>query len=466
MTSAKTNSTPQEPLASELALAIGSECVLIGDDIPDRAMSDESRSGRNKPGILLRPRTSEAVSEALRICARHGRTVVPQGGMTGLAGGACPRAEDVALSLDAFNGVENIDPVSMTMTVRAGTILQDAQKAAEDCGLMLPIDLGARGSCQIGGVVATNAGGIRVLRYGMTRENLLGLEVVLADGTIISDLGGMIKNNTGYDIAKLFAGSEGTLGIITRAVIRLRPLPMARQTALCALSGFDDVMQLLHHARQDLPGLSAFELMWGDYFDLLQDLEGVLMKPAPAFAVIIESETMDRETGDADFEAFLARMFDENILADALVAQSSRESARFWAVREGDKIYEAMPHLINLDISISLNQMERFVTECKQAITARFRNVRALFYGHAGDGNLHIALDIPDSGDSQLIHDVETCIYDKVREMRGSISAEHGIGTLKRDYLSYSRSPSEIALMRQIKQALDPSGIMNPGKVL
>ncbi|MDE2436122.1 MAG: FAD-binding oxidoreductase [Sphingomonadales bacterium] len=456
-----------DTIADELIAALGADCVFLGDDIPASAISDESASGTQRPLILLRPRSVEAVSQAMKICSRRGQTVVPQGGMTGLAGGACPRATDIALSLDRISGVEAIDPDAMTMTVRAGTILQVAQQAAEAEGLMVPIDLGARGSCQIGGIIATNAGGSNVIRHRMTRENILGFEAVLADGRVLSNLHGMVKNNTGYDLAQLFVGSEGTLGIITRAVMKLKPLPAGRHTALCALADFDAVVRLLQHARSELRDLSAIEVMWGDYFALLQDLEGErLFHPAPPIAVIIESESMEPHKGAAEFEEFLAAMLEQQILSDALIAQSVREAAIFWAVREGDKIYHAMPNLINLDISIDIGRMGRFVLECVEAVKARFPHVRALFYGHAGDGNLHIALDMPEPGNDHLSHELETIIYTKVQQMGGSISAEHGIGTLKRDYLRYSRSPEEIEVMRRIKIALDPQCLLNPGKVV
>lgn len=467
MALSQSSNPPTGGLADELIAAIGADSVFVGDDIPAAVISDESASGTQRPRILLRPRSVESVSAAMRICSRHGQAVVPQGGMTGLAGGACPRAEDVALSLDRLSGIEEIDPDGMTMTVKAGTILQVAQEAAAAQGLMVPIDLGARGSCQIGGLVATNAGGLRVIRHRMTRDNILGLEVVLADGTILSSLHRMVKNNTGYNLAQLFAGSEGSLGIITRVVLRLHPLPAERHTALCALASFDAVVRLLQKARSELRGLSAIEVMWGDYFALLQDLEQkCLFRPAPPMVVILETESSQIGAEGAEFEAFLGAMLEQEVLTDALIAKSTREVATFWAVREGDRIHEAMPHLINLDVSIAIGRMGQFVDACKQAVAARFPKVRALFYGHAGDGNLHVALDMPEPGNGELIHRLETIVYDKVRQMGGSISAEHGIGTLKRDYLGYSRSPVEIQVMRQIKSALDPQGLMNPGKVI
>jgi FAD/FMN-containing dehydrogenase len=244
-------------------------------------------------------------------------------------------------------------------------------------------------------------------------------------------------------------------------------MPVERHTAFCALNSFEDVVQLLKSARTDLRGLSALEVMWGDYFELLQELEQeCLFHPAPPMVVILETEANRQGADGEDFEDFLATMLEQDVLFDALIAKSDRETAAFWAVREGDKIYEAFSHLINLDVSVGIGQMGQFVEACKRDISARFPDVPALFYGHAGDGNLHIALNFPESDNDQLLHELETIICDNVQKMGGSISAEHGIGTLKKGCLRYSRSVSELQVMRQIKAALDPQGLLNPGKVI
>jgi FAD/FMN-containing dehydrogenase len=449
----------------ELITALDTETVLTGKDIGERHRSDASFTGRSLPRAVLRPASVEAISTALRICNAHGQSVVPQGGLTGLAGGANPREDDIVLSLERLVGIEEIDPAAATMTVLAGTPLEVAQRAAQAAGFLLPIDLGARGSCQIGGNLSTNAGGIRVIRHGITRDNVLGLEAVLADGTILSSLNKMMKNNTGYDLRQLFIGSEGTLGIITRAVLRLRPLSQGRLTALCALNSYEAVIRLLGLAQRNLTGLSAFEAMWASYLRFNADALGLRFFDSEyPFTVIIEQDVPDAE-GDRDaFEAFLATAMEEEIIADALISQSEKETQAFWSVREGHPM-DRLPSLVNFDVSLAIGSLGDFAADCEAALLARFPMAHVSFFGHVADSNLHIA-DSEEGADDSILHEIDTITYGLVRSYGGSISAEHGIGRLKRDFLNYSRSPAEIEVMRRIKAALDPNGILNPGKVI
>lgn len=445
-----------------LSDALDDSTLLSGDRIPEKARGDASLSGRHLPVAYVRPASVEEISATLRICNDHRVPVVVQGGMTGLAGGANAIENSLALSLERFSGIEEIDSAAGTMTLKAGTVLETAQRAAADASFLLPIDLGSRGSCQIGGNIATNAGGIRVIRHGVTRDNILGVEAVLADGNVISSLNRLRKNNTGYDLKQLFIGSEGTLGVITRAVIRLQPLPVGKATALVALSTCENAVQLLARAQAELVGLTAFEIMWDSYFNFSNQGEGLkLFDRNPAFAVIIEqSGTPDAEA----LETFLGVMFEEGLIQDALVAQSEKEARQFWAVREG-AAYDRLPHLINFDISVAIGRLGRFAEACETAMRDRFPDAHVAFFGHMGDSNLHIAVSVGTS-DAATLHAVDEIIYGVVRDFHGAISAEHGIGLLKRDFLHYSRSPEELALMRAIKQALDPNNILNPGKVL
>lgn len=452
----------RQMLLDVLAGQLDDTVLLQGERIPVKALSDASQSGQALPWLYVRPTTVEHVRVVLRACHAHRWPVTVQGGMSGLAGGANPERNDVVIALDRLAGIEEIDAAGGTMTVKAGTILEVAQKAAENAGFLLPIDLGARGSCQIGGNIATNAGGIRVIRHGVTRDNILGLEAVLADGTVISSLNRLRKNNTGYDLKQLFIGSEGTLGVITRAVIRLQPLPVGKATALVALPDYQSAVRLLARAQADLPGLTAFEIMWASYFDFSSKAEGLSLfdRSHPFTAIVEQSGTPDA----AGIEAFLGAMFEAGLIEDALIAQSEKESRRFWAVREG-AAYDRLPHLINFDVSIAIGRLGDFAAACEAALRACYPEAHIAFFGHMGDSNLHIAVSVGAS-DKATLHAVDEITYGVVRDFGGAISAEHGIGDLKRDFLFYSRSPAELALMRSIKTALDPHGILNPGKVL
>lgn len=441
---------------SELQAALGPEACLTGKSLEGiAARTDASVTGRDLPLALLRPASVAEVSTALEICHRHRQPVVPQGGMTGLAGGANCLPGDVALSLARFQGVEEIDPVAGAMVVRAGTVLEAAQNAARDAGFLLPIDLGARGSCQIGGNIATNAGGLRVIRHGTVRDNLLGLEAVQADGTVLSHLSRMQKDNTGYDLRHLLAGSEGTLAVITRAVLRLRSLPSGIETAVCALESYEAVLALMGMMRRAVT-LSAFEVMWQDYFDLCGGKN--LFADTPSFAVIVETE-------GGGLEAALEAAIEGGIIVDALIAQSHADARRFWEVREGALPEAQVDDIVNFDVSLPIAKMDDYVRACRAAMASALPASRSFFFGHVGDSNLHIMVQVPGYADAD-VHEIDRIAYDLVRDAGGVISAEHGIGTLKREWLGHSRSPAELAAMRAIKHALDPAGILNPGKVI
>ncbi len=446
-----------QPMIEELRAVLGPLGCLTGAGMAASAQLWDlnETSAQEMPLALLRPASVEEVSAALAICHRHGQAVVPQGGMTGLAGGANPRAGDVALSMARFAGVEEVDPASATMTVKAGTVLEVAQRAAEAEGLLLPIDLGARGSCQIGGAIATNAGGIRVLMRGSTRDNLLGIEAVMADGTVISHLSKYKKDNTGYNLTHLLAGSEGTLAVITRAVIRLHPLPAMTDTALCAVENFGQVIALFTRFRRDLR-LSAFEVMWADYFRWCGG-EG-LFSQVPPLVLLVEAE-------GPGLEGALEQAIMDELVYDALIPKSLAEVRKFWEVRESSNVAWPVTNAVNLDVSLPLEAMEGFATTCMTRMKALGEGVAPYVFGHVGDGNLHLVVGLPEA-DPKLIHAVDQIAYDQVRAVNGSVSAEHGVGTEKRDWLGYSRSPEEIAVMRAIKAALDPKGILNPGKVI
>ena len=331
-------SDPLEALLAALVARLPAGTVAVGADVGARHQCDWTGRGPCLPPAVIRPRTTEEVSIALGLCHAAGQPVVVQGGLTGLAGGATPRPGEIALSLERLVGVEEVDPAGGTMRVLSGTPLAVVQEAAEAHGLEFPLDLGARGSCTIGGNISTNAGGNRVIRYGMTRALVLGLEAVLADGTIVSSLNAMLKNNAGYDLKQLFIGTEGTLGVVTRAVLRLYPLPGEKLTAFVAVDSFAAMTRLLSAARAALGGqLGSFEAMWSDYYEFATGQLGITNRPFAArhaYYVLIEVEALDPGHDAARLEQLLARLVEEGVAADAVVARSLEESARLWRVRD------------------------------------------------------------------------------------------------------------------------------------
>ncbi len=458
-------------LLDDLVGLLGPSHVLTGAAIPERYRSDWFQVHRSEPLALVRPGSPAQVAQVLAICYRYDQPVTPQGGLTGLVGGASPATGDVALSLERLTGVEEIDTAAATMTVLAGTPLQTVQAAAREAGLLLAVDLGARGSCQIGGNIATNAGGNRVIRYGMMREQVLGLEVALADGTLISSLNKMLKNNAGFDLKHLFIGSEGCLGVVTRAVLRLQPLPASCCTAWCALSDYSAVIAFLRHAQAALGGsLSAFEVMWPDFYELVTTRIAGMRAPLPGRAslqVLLEVEGSEQQR-DADmFAAMLEHALEKGWVRDATIAQSLKEREGFWRLRDAVSEFPLMwsPYC-GYDISLPIGRIGDFVAELQAGLRARFPQCEHVHFGHIGDSNLHIGVHLDRSAGSFPENAIDDCVYTLLRSYGGSVSAEHGIGLHKKAYLGHSRSEPEIALMRTIKQALDPKGLLNPGKVL
>ncbi len=441
--------------------------VSTEPDVLDKHACDWSNVDRQRPLAVLRPRSVADISRALKLCHEAGIPVVPQGGLTGLAGGATPQAGQVVLSLERLKGIEEIDRDSATMTVLAGTPLEVAQQAAEEAGLYLALDIGARGSCQIGGNIATNAGGNHVIRYGMARAQVLGLETVLADGTILSALTKVMKNNAGYDLNQLFIGSEGTLGIVTRAVLRLHARPQSRTTALIATTGYEATVKLLRRLQSSLGEVSAFEAMWPDYYRYMVNHPSTGIRPMAdhhPFYALTEFEGSEPERDRTRLEDCLGAAIEAGEALDALIAQSEREARNFWLIREGAAL-ELFPYLINFDVSAPTAQLGELARRLTSALTGRWPEGHFYVYGHVGDGNIHLSAWAGGTPED-VAHAMDEIVYGEVRRIGGSISAEHGIGTLKRAYLGHSRSEAEIAVMRRIKASLDPKGILNPGKVI
>jgi FAD/FMN-containing dehydrogenase len=447
---------------------LGADAVLEGDEVRRRG----SGWGRPEPcaaRALVRPRSTEEVARALRLCHQARQPVVTHGGLTGLVGGAVAGPAELVLSLERMNRIEEVDRAGRTMTAQAGVTLQAAQERADAEGLLLALDLGARGSCTLGGNVATNAGGNHVIRYGMTRAQVLGLEAVLADGSVIADLGKMLKNNAGYDLKHLFIGSEGTLGVVTRVVLRLWPKPRGEATALVAAAGFRQVVELLAEAQRRLGGdLAAFEVMWPEFYEIVTTPPSRNAPPLehghPIYA-LVEALGASPEEDRARFEAFLASAVESGLIEDAAVATSAPERRALWALRDSVDQLARLGPIYTFDVSLPIAAMESYVGEVRERLALEWSDPKCVVFGHLGDGNLHVIVGVGHSGPDARLR-VEHAVYDPLRERSGSVSAEHGIGLEKRPWLAWSRGPAEIDLMRRLKAALDPEGILNPGKVL
>ncbi|MDK3017059.1 FAD-binding oxidoreductase [Pseudodonghicola flavimaris] len=456
-----------QDFAQRLLDSLGSDLVTLGADIPPRHCHDWAGLAPVSPLALVRPRRTEDVSALMRLCHAAGVPVVPQGGLSGISGAAHPRADAVALSLDRMNRIERLDPQAAQMVAEAGVVLEVAQTAARDAGMMLGIDIGARGSCQLGGVIATNAGGNTVIRYGMAREHVLGLEAVLADGTVISDMAGLIKNNAGMDVKQLFIGTEGLLGVVTRCILRLQPEPRAIETALCAVADTDGALALLAHLRAALgPQLSSFEVMWPSFYNIMASGAGLALPlPAGGPHVLVEATGFSDTALRAGIEEALGEALEQGIVGDAILAKSAQEGRGLWAVRESVSEYPViLGPLVPFDVSIPLRRMSATVALIETGIADRWPGARALTYGHIGDNNLHLVVALPEPEDHAAEKALKAFVYDAIRAAGGTVSAEHGIGAIKRDYLAHSRTPEEIALMRAIKRTMDPGDILNRGK--
>jgi FAD/FMN-containing dehydrogenase len=417
---------------------------------------------------LTYPQDTAQVAAILRYCNQRHIAVQPQGGMTGLSGGGVPIGPCVVVSLERMRAIREIDIAAGTITVEAGVVMQAVQQAAEDADLFFPLDLGGRGSCQIGGNLSTNAGGNRVLRFGMARDLVLGVEAVLADGTVIDALRKVIKNNTGYDVRQLFIGTEGTLGIITAAVLRLFPKPRSVCTGLCAVADYAAALALLSRARAGFASqLTAFEVMWPEFYEV--GTVGLKVKPpldsGHGLYVLIETMGTDSQADLARYESVIGDALEAGIVADAVIAKSQRESNALWTVRDSPGDWQKAGHWpqLSFDVSVPTGEIGALVDAIRATLKSRWPALTALYFGHIADGNLHVSVRMSDHSVPAL--EIEEAIYELVSHRRGSISAEHGIGSLKRDFLHLSRSPEEIALMRTIKRAMDPNGILNPGKI-
>jgi len=463
-------------LVERLRGVVGAANLLAGGDLSAWEV-DWRKRWRGRALAVARPGSTAEVAQVVRLCAEHGTSIVPQGGNTGLVGGSVPddSGRQLVLSLARLDKVRGLDPANMTMTVEAGCVLQRAQEAAADAGLLLALSLGAEGSCTIGGNLSTNAGGTQVLRYGNAREQCLGLEVVTASGEVWDGLTGLRKDNTGYDLRDLMIGSEGTLGIITAATMKLQPRPAAVLTALATLATLDAAVSLLALARATLgAGLTGFEVMNEFSLALVRKRYPALRQPLPPapWTVLLEQSDAEGEShGAAALEALLSSALERGLIDDTAIATSVEQANAMWHLRESITLAQAEegPN-IKHDISLPVSRIRDFVTATDAALEQALPGIRLVDFGHLGDGNLHYNVQCPEGADPAefLGHEaaVNAIVYAAVAARQGSISAEHGIGRLKLDEMTTHKSPVALAMMRAIKAALDPDGIMNPGKVL
>ena len=474
-------------LIEQFAAIVGASAVITDSQEVAPYATDWRKRYFGKPLAVVKPASTQEVAAVMKLCAQTRTAVVPQGGNTGLCGGATPlAAEDagrfipgggqIVLNLSRLARVRAVDAVNNTISVEAGCVLAHVQQAAAAAGRLFPLSLAAEGSCEIGGNLSTNAGGTAVLRYGNARDLVLGLEVVLPDGQIWDGLRGLRKDNTGYDLKQLFIGAEGSLGIITAAVLKLFPRPRAKATALVALDSPEKALELLSHIQGACGDrVTGFELMSAYCLSLVAKYFPATRLPlAQVYAqyVLLElSDTASADSLDAALQGALAEAAERGLVRDAAVAASEAQAEALWALREN--MPEAQVHegkQIKHDISVPISRIAEYLTVTDAALQRAFPGVRTLAFGHLGDGNLHYNITHPAGGDEGAFmaraREVSRVVHDSAARFGGSISAEHGLGQYKREEILRYKSPLEMDLMRRIKAALDPQGIMNPGKVL
>ena len=469
-----------ETLLAQLRQIVGPTHVLTGGDL-SAYEQDWRKRVHGKALAVVRPASTAEVAAVVKACATAGVSIVPQGGNTGLSVGSTPdtTGQQIVLNLQRMNAVRQFDAANLTVTVEAGVILQTLQETAQQAGFLFPLSLAAEGSCTIGGNLGTNAGGTQVLRYGNTRELCLGLEVVTPQGKIWDGLTGLRKDNTGYDLRDLFIGSEGTLGVITAATMKLFPQPVAQLTAFAAVPSMDAAVRLLGLAHQHLAaGLTGFEVMGKFALSLVVKHMPQLRVPfadmadAPYCVLLENSDSESEAHARARFEHLLELALEDGCVLDAVVAENMAQAHELWHIRESIPLAQAEEGLnIKHDISIQASKIPAFVEHTDALLQREIPGVRLVNFGHVGDGNLHYNVQVPEGQDGKtflreqegLVNDL---VYDAVAQFGGSFSAEHGVGALKADKLAHYKSPVALGMMRAIKQALDPQGIMNPGCVL
>lgn len=460
-----------KPIIAQLQDAIGVDKVLSSTDQLNQRYNHIWTM--HKPLIalgLVLPDCTEDVSKVLKICNDFKQRVVVFGGLTNLVGATETSAEELVISLERMNKIEEIDEQSRTITVQAGVILEQVHIAASDNDLMFPLNYGAKGSAQIGGALSTNAGGLRVLRYGMARNLVLGLEVVLADGTIMTSLKKIIKDNSGYDLKQLFIGAEGTLGVITRAVLKLVESPKSRTSAFVAMDDYQQVVKFLKYIDCGLAGtLSAYELIWGHTYQAMTSAPALVKPPIPhgyKYYVLIEGQGGDQLSDQERIEYLLQTALEQELILDGAMADGSSDMEWFWKIREDVHVLASQcDHDQHFDISLPISHIGDYVDETIELLLSMKEVTRAFSFGHIADGNIHFIVGKIEQSEV-IIKKINDVIYRDLKSLGGSVSAEHGIGIHKKAYLNISKSQEEIAIMQLLKKTFDKNKILNYGKVI
>jgi len=448
---------------------IGEERILTGDNLSGRFDHIWHMDKGTQAQAILLPKTTEEISQILKVCNDNRCPVLIHGGLTNLVGSTETQSNEIVISLEKMSNIVELDEESRSITVEAGVILEDIHNATKEKGLLFPLNFGAKGSAQIGGVISTNAGGLRVLRYGMTRQLILGLEVVLADGTILSNLKKILKDNSGYDLKQLFIGAEGTLGVITKAVLRLQEMPTSRCSALVGFNDYSNVIKFLKFADKELAGtLSGYELIWKDTYEILTT-EPSLLKPPMAydynFYVLFESMGSNQDSDQTNMQSLLEKAMEMEMLEDAMIAGSESDMNWFWNIREDVGIIDAQyPYSQHYDVSIPIPSIDAYVNDVRSQLKEKLNISDAFPFGHVADGNIHFIVGKPEDT-PELKKAIDDIIYTPLQTLNGSVSAEHGIGLHKKSRLYISKSEAEISVMRALKKTLDPNNILGAGRI-
>ena len=458
----------RKEVLEEIKAFLPEKAILLNKEATSRTAGGLHTEEPINAELILRPQNTTEVSKILSICHKHDQPIVVHGGVTGLVYGTRTSADQIIISLERMNTIEEVDLIGRTMTCQSGVTLQDIQERAEEKDMIFPLDLGARGSCSIGGNISTNAGGNRVIRFGMTRDSVLGIEAVTSDGTILSSMNKMIKNNAGYDLKQMFIGTEGTLGVVTKCVLRLREAPISQNTALVGINDFSSILKFLKHIDSGLGGnMSAFEVMWEGFYDMVTnslDKKSLPLQSNIPYYILVESMGSNQTKDQEYFEILLSKALEESMITDAVLAQSEKERTGLWSLRDDVEKQAQFGPTLMFDVSLPISQMEEYVANVNDNLNSHWKNYNFIVWGHLADGNLHLVAGVGDLKE-ETIKKIERCVYDPLELIGGSGSAEHGIGIEKKPYLHLSRSKEEINYMKALKKTFDPKGILNPGLI-